>query len=404
MNEGRRPLDGVKCVGVLTYQQGPVCFSMMADLGASVIKIEQPGKGEQGRWTQPAPELTWRPYYETHNRGFKSLTLNYQKPKGLEILLKLIKDADIFGINLRPGVPERYGFSYEDMIKINPDIVFLNMTAYGPKGPSSELPGMDIVAQAMGGVASIFGEEGTQMMTGTIALADEVAAYINFQAAIVGLYHAKMTGEGQQIDTSLLGGQIRLMGQRITSALNTGKNPKRARTRVGGGKAPLFAGNFTDKDGKPFVIQMVGEDKWANAVKNAQLEEELTKIGCLTLADFVTNEEKTKLLVKTMDKVLKTNTRDYWIKLLRSGDTIAAPLNRISEAAVEPDAIVNGYVTEVDHPRYGKIKEVGFPWNFHKTPARAGIAPELGEHNDEILRGLGYSAGEIQQFSKEGII
>jgi len=404
MSTTRRPLEGVKCVGILTFQQGPVAFSMMADLGADVIKIEQPGKGEQGRWTLPQPTLNWGPYHETHNRGLKSLTLNFQTDKGREILYKLVKDADIFGENLRPGLGQRYGFAYEDLVKVNPGIVYLSMSAYGPDGPSAKLPGMDVVAQAMGGIAYLFGEGETPLMTGTHALADEVSAYINFQAALVGLYHKKMTGEGQKIETSLLGGQIRLMGQRMTAAMNTKMDQPRVRARFSGGKAPLFAGSFRDMNGKSFVMQTIGEDKWHTAVVAAGFEKEMEAVGCSILADVCKSEELKATLVKTLDRLLATNTRDHWIETFRKADVISAPLNTILEASREPDAIANKYVIEVDHPRLGKIGEVGYPWKFHKTPAKAGIAPELGEHTGEILGGLGYSEGEIGEMKKEGIV
>lgn len=120
MSETRRPLEGVKCVCIITFQQGPVAFSMMADLGAEVIKIEQPGIGERGRGLLGRPELPLSPYFETNNRGFKGITLNIRHEKSKEILYKLVKDADIFAQNFRPGVAERRGFAYEDLIKVNP--------------------------------------------------------------------------------------------------------------------------------------------------------------------------------------------------------------------------------------------------------------------------------------------
>ena len=151
MVESRRPLEGVKCVGAITLQQLPVAFSMMADLGAEVIKIERPG-GERTRGIGYSEKsLSW--YFETNNRGFKSLTLDIQKKKGLEIMYKLVKDADIFAENLRPGVAEHYHFAYEDLKKINPGIIYLTSSAYGPDGPNARTGGLDIVAQAVGGVA-----------------------------------------------------------------------------------------------------------------------------------------------------------------------------------------------------------------------------------------------------------
>jgi len=403
MSETRRPLEGVKCVCIIMFQQAPVAFSMMADLGAEVIKIERPGTGERGRGIGMPSEFPLSFYFEQNNRGFKGITLNIQKEKGQEILYKLVKNADIFAQNFRPGVAERHGFAYEDLIKVNPSIVYLSMSAYGPDGPLANLPGTDGVAQATGGIGSIFGEEGSRMMAGQAAVADETAAFLNFQAALVGLYHKRMTGEGQKIETSLLGGQIRLMGYTLTRYLFTGKAPRRGRARAFGGATPGISASFNDKNGKPFLIQMVGEELWQKGIKAAGFDKILAEAGCAKLGD-VTSEEKAKVFLDTMDRLFATNTREHWLKILRGVDIVSAPINTLPEAAADPDVIANNYIIEVDHPRAGKIREVGFPWKFSKTPAKAGIAPELGEHNDEVYKGLGYSDADLEQLKKEGVI
>jgi len=378
---------------------------MMADLGAEVIKIEQPSIGERGRVVFLDSEFPVSPYFETNNRGFKSITLNIQDNKGQEILYKLVKDADIFAQNFRPGVAERRGFAYEDLVKVNPGIVYLSMSAYGPDGPSAKLPGMDGIAQAMGGICSIYGEEGSRMMIGQQSVADETAAFINFQAATVGLYHRRMTGEGQKIETSLLGGQIRLMGHSMTRVLMNGKEMERGRARVIGGKVPGIAASFNDKNGKSFMIQMVfGEELWQKGIAALGFDKALAEVGCTKLGDIANSREKTKAFLDTMDRLFATNTREHWLKILRGADIVSAPFNTLLEASKDPDVIANNYVIEVDHPRAGKVKEVGFPWKFHKTPAKAGIAPWLGEHNNEVYRGLGYSDADIEQLKKEGVI
>ncbi|KPK24391.1 MAG: hypothetical protein AMJ70_02045, partial [Dehalococcoidia bacterium SG8_51_3] len=289
-------------------------------------------------------------------------------------------------------------------VKINPGIVYLSSSAYGPDGPNARLPGTDGIAQAMGGVCFSYGEEGTRVTTGQIPIGDETAASHNFQAVMVGLYHKLKTGEGQLIETSLLGSQIRLMGFSMSRVLMTGEKMLRSRMRFWAGDTPNVTVTFTDKDGKPFIIQVVGEERWRKGLENTGLAEELDKVGCARLGDIAASDEKRKIFVDTLDRMFATNTREYWLKLLREADVISAPINDVGEAGADPDVIANQYIIEVDHPRVGKIKEVGFPWKFHKTPAKAGIAPELGEHNNEVLKGLGYSDADIKQLKEEKII
>ncbi len=398
-----RPLEGVKCVGIIMFQQATVAFSMMADLGAEVIKIETPD-GELGRRLGVAPNFPLSPYFETNNRGFKCITLDLKKEKAKEILYKLVKDADVFAQNFRPGVAQRLGCGYEDLIKVNPGIVYLSASAYGPDGPNAKLPGTDGIAQAMGGICFSYGVEGTPVTTGQIAVADETAGFHIFQAVMVGLYHKLKTGEGQLIETSLLGSQIRLMGFSMTRVLFTGEQFPRSRMRFFTGQAPNLTCTFTDKNGKPFIIQVVGEDRWRKGLEAAGLAKALDEAGCSKLGDIAASEENRKIFLDTMDRLFATDTREHWLELLRGADVISAPINTLAEAAADPDVIANNYIIEVEHPRVGKIKEVGFPWKFCKTPAKAGIAPELGEHNSEVLKGLGYSDADIKQLKEEGVI
>jgi crotonobetainyl-CoA:carnitine CoA-transferase CaiB-like acyl-CoA transferase len=386
------------------FQQLPVAFSMMADLGADVIKIERPGTGERGRHIGQIPGKVVSPYFETNNRGLKCLSLDIQKKKGLEILYKLVKDVDIFAENFRPGVAERHHFAYEDLEKINPGIIYLSSSAYGPDGPNALLPGVDAVAQAAGGIASIYGEEGTRMMTGQHAVADETGAMVASFALMVALYHKRMTGEGTKIDTSLLGSMIRLMGHSMTRVLFTNEDLPRSRARVVGGVDPGVAGSFNDKNGKPFTIQMVGEEDWQKGMTAAGFSQILTEVGCAKINEVAESKQKTQLFLETMDKLFATDTREHWVKKLRDLDIMCAPINTVLEASRDPDVIANKYVIEVDHPRAGKIKEVGFPWKFSKFTPKAGIAPELGEHNKKILRQLGYSDLEIVSLKEERVI
>jgi crotonobetainyl-CoA:carnitine CoA-transferase CaiB-like acyl-CoA transferase len=398
------PLDGVKAVACSTAQAGAVPYVLMADLGAEVIKIEPPGVGDRSRRAGRIPGFP-SSYFETNNRGVKSLTLNLKDPEGKEILYKLVKDADIFGQNFRPGAAEKNGFGYEELKKVNPKIVYVSISGYGPRGPHATLPGTDSMAQALGGIAEVFSTPGQALKTGIASVADETCAILAFGAIMAGLYCAKMTGVGQKIDTSLLGGQIRLMGWTMTTTMWQRKNPVTGQARITGtARYPGISASFNDKNGRPLVFQMAGKD-WKKAMTALGFYPKLEEKGFGELGVAVTSEEKRISMLRTLDELFATDIRDRWIEILRDADIVSAPINTLLEASHDPDVLANEYITEVEYPKYGKrVKVHGSPWQFSETPVKIGIAPELGEHNVPILKGLGYNDVRIQELKEKKVI
>ena len=206
-----RPLEGIRVIGLEQYMAGPYCTMLLADAGAEVIKIEVPGSGDGSR-RAGAIKKGLSSFFETNNRGVKSLTLNLKAAEGKQILHELIKRADIFGQNFRPGAAERNGFGYEELKKINPRLVYASVSAYGLEGPDADLPGTDAVGQALSGVTEAFSVPGQPMRTGVASVADETTAILTFGGVLAALIHAKETGQGQKVDTSLVGSAFRLMG------------------------------------------------------------------------------------------------------------------------------------------------------------------------------------------------
>ena len=206
-------------------------------------------------------------YFETNNRGVKSVTLNLKKPEGREILTKLVAQADIFGQNFRPGAAEKNGFGYEELRKVNPRLVYISISGYGPKGPHADLPGTDSMAQALGGIAEAYSTPGQPLRTGIVSVADETCAILAFGGALAALTHARATGIGQKVDCSLLGGQIRLMGWTLTTAMWRNRNPVTGQARITGtADRPGISASFNDRDGKPLVFQLNGARKWREAM------------------------------------------------------------------------------------------------------------------------------------------
>ena len=405
MTQPRGPLDGVKVVACSTAQAGTVPYMLMADLGAEVIKIEVPGKGDNSRTSSVFPGLP-STYFETNNRGVKSFTLNMKSPESREILHKLVARADIFGQNFRPGAAEKNGFGYEELKKINPKLVYVSISGYGPKGPNAKLPGTDSMAQALGGITQAYSTPGMPLRTGIVSVADETCAILAFGGMLAALHCARTQGIGQKVECSLLGGQIRLMGWTLTTAMWRDKDPVTGQARVNGTpERPGLSASFNDIDGKPLVFQLNGAVKWKQAMTSLGFYDALSHAGFAELGVVIGNDEKRLTLLKTLDSLFATGPRDKWVKILREADIVSAPINTLLEAASDPDVLANGYITEVDYPKHGKkLKVHGSPWQFSETPAKIGVAPELGEHNDAVLHEVGYSAEQIKGLRERKVI
>ena len=403
--QGHGPLQGIKVVSCSTAQAGTVPYMLMADLGADVIKIEAPQGGDPSRRMTVLPGMG-STFFETNNRGVKSVTLNLKTPEGRAILHKLVAEADIFGQNFRPGAAEKNGFGWEELHKINPKLVYVSISGYGTKGPHAHLPGTDSMAQALGGVAEAYSMPGQKMRTGIASVADESTAMLAFGGALAALHHARTTGVGQKIELSLLGSLVRLMGWTFTTTMWRNQNPVTGQARVTGtAERPGISASFNDRDGKPLVFQLTGPDNWSDAMTALGFLPRLKEEGFENLGVIIDNDAKRNELLALLDSLFATGTREDWVARLRGADIVAAPINTLLEASNDPDVIANGYVTEVEHPKHKrKLKVHGTPWQFSETPAKPGIAPELGEHNEAVLGGLGYSAAEIADLKAKRII
>lgn len=398
------PLQGVKVVSCSTAQAGTVPYMLMADLGAEVIKIETPQGGDNSRTMSILPGLP-SSFFETNNRGVKSVTLNLKNAEGREILKKLVARADIFGQNFRPGAAEKNGFGYEELSKVNPKLVYISISGYGSDGPNAHLPGTDSMAQALGGIAQAYATPGQPMKTGIASVADETCAFLAFGGALAALTHARTTGQGQKVELSLLGGIVRLLGWTFQTTMWRGTDPVTGQARVAGTKErPAMSASFNDRDGKPFVFQLA-RDQWKEAMTSLGFYDRITEAGFGHLGVAMESDAKREELLALVGRLFATGSRDEWVSKLRAGDIVSAPINTMLEAAVDPDVVANGYVAEMDYPEHGqRLKVHGTPWKFSETPAKIGIAPKLGEHNNEVLASIGYSETEIAGLKERNAI
>ena len=403
MSEINGALSGLKIVACSTAQAGTVPYMLMADLGAEVIKIETPGKGDNNR-NSGFLEGEIGSFFETNNRGVKSLTLNLKSEKGQKILHSLIKDADVFGQNFRPGVAEKLNFDYETLSKINPKIVYASVSAYGPDAPDGHLPGTDAVGQALSGIAEAYSIPGNNLRTGVASVADESCAILTFGGILAAYINAQKTGKGQKLETSLVGSAFRLLGWTMTTAMWSNRPPITGARINGTRERPGIAACFNDINGKPFALQLDPDD-WREAMKALNFFDVLTENGLIDLGlAFESEKKKTEILDK-LAELFSTDTRDNWISVLRKADMISTHVNTMLEASNDPNIKQNNYITEVWYPELNKNMKVhGTPWKFSKTPANIKRAPKLGEHNTEILSGLGYTKDEIEGFKYDKII
>ncbi len=396
-------LSGVRVVTCSTAQAGTVPYMLMADLGAEVIKIEVPGAGDGSRRAGEIKNGV-SSFFETNNRGVKSLTLNLKAEEGKKILHELVKRADVFGQNFRPGAAERNGFGYEELRKINPRLVYASVSAYGLEGPDANLPGTDAVGQALSGITEAFSIPGQPMRTGVASVADETTAILTFGGVLAALIHARETGQGQKVDTSLVGSAFRLMGW--TMATTMWKNqPPITGARINGSRNRAgIAACFNDSNGNPLAIQLDARH-WISALEILGFHDSMEEKGLLDLGLAFDSENKKNEILDTLSSMFATNTREHWVSILREADMVAAPVNTMLEASNDPNIVANGYVKEIFHPKIGEnIKIHGSPWNFSETPSNPGFAPELGEHNNEILSSLGYSESQIKKLSDIEVI
>ncbi|MDC0093375.1 CoA transferase [Alphaproteobacteria bacterium] len=403
MTQNTGPLSGIKVVTCSTAQAGTVPYMFMADLGAHVIKIETPEKGDNNRYSGEMIG-SFSSFFETNNRGVKSLTLNLKSDEGKAILHKLVKEAEIFGQNFRPRVAKKLGFSYEELKKINPAIVYGSVSAYGPDGPDADLPGTDAVGQALAGVTEAFSIPGQNLRTGVASVADETCAILTFGGVLAALLHARTTGVGQKVETSLVGSAFRLMGWTMTTAMWKNKPPITGARINGTREKPGIAACFNDSESKPLAMQVDNKD-WKPALEALGFYQTMTEKNLSDLGLAFESEDKKNQILETLASLFAQNTREHWIDILRNADIISTHVNTMLEASNEPNIADNNYVTEKYYPEVDKTLKIhGTPWKFSETPPVIKTAPKLGEHNEEILDNVGYSKEEIKSFKEKGII
>lgn len=394
------PLNGIRILDLSRILTGPFCSMVLADLGAEVIKVEMPGKGDDTRSWGPPFIKGESAYFLCINRNKKSITLNLKKEKGREILYKLTKKCDILLENFSPGVTKRLGVDYETIHKINPRVIYCSISGFGQTGPYKDRPTYDIVIQGMGGLMGITGESDRPPVRIGVAITDIGAGMYAAIAILSALIARQKTGKGQWIDISLFDGTVSWMTYMAANYFATSKAPK----KMGSSHPNIVPYQcFETSDGKYISLAVGNDNIWRNFCKALGLEKLAGNPNFATNSKRVENRNK---LINFLTKILLTKTRDKWLKILTEKKVPCGSIYTMDEIFVDPQVIHRNMLVEIGHPKTGKIKQIGIPIKLSETPGRIRAPPPvLGQHNKEILRSLlEYSVDEIDQLEKEGVI
>ena len=394
------PLAGVTVLDFTRVLAGPWCTLALADLGALVIKIENPKGGDDTRRFDVREELAGESaYFVFANRNKKSVALNLAHAEGRAAALRLAARADILVENFRPGVMAKLGLDYETLRADCPGLIYCSVSGYGHASPLSEVAGYDPVAQAEGGMMAINGEaDGGPLRTG-ISYADIFAGYNALQGVLAALYHRERSGEGQAIDIALLDGAVASLANQAQVTLATGEDTARY-----GNHHPFLEpfGLVETADG-PLYLVIGNQRQWERFCRDV--------IGRPELLDHPHFRDNGARLAnraecrRLLAEVFRHDTRAGWMARFRAAGVPAGAVRSISEALAAPEVRARGMVREVDHKLAGRFEVVASPVRLSATPTAAPVAaPLLGEHTDPILAAHGYDAAEIARLREAGAV
>lgn len=390
-------LDGIRVLDLSILVQGPQAAAMLHDLGAAVTKIELPGAGDLARWIHVSADDTRSGIFEACNRGKRSATLDLRQPGGKRALERLAEHADVLIHNFVPGTMEAWGLSYEELAAINPALIYATGSSFGPVGSLATREGADTIGQAWGGLISTTGtDDGDPTPIGTL-IADHSGCQNMVTGILAALFHRERTGEGQRVDVSLLGGMIWAQASELTHEMLGGDILGRANRGH-----PLIRGLLRMIRTADGWIQMVGVpphlwDDFARAIDRPDL------VGDKRFATLLPQPQDLEALCQLVDEVFLTRTTQDWSDRLAAAGQRFAPVRGHDEVINDPDAVENGYLREVDHPEWGTIRTVGSPLRLSRTPAQpAVVAPELGQHTEEVLLEAGFTWDDIAALQAEG--
>ena len=391
------PLRDLVVLDLSRILSGPFATMTLADLGAEVIKVEQPGQGDDTRQWGPPFHGGQAAYYLSVNRNKRSLAVDLKSPEGLDAVQRLAREADVVVENFRPGTAARLGLGYEELAAGNPGLVYASISGFGQTGPDAGRAGYDAIAQARSGIMSVTGEpDGPPVRVG-ISSADLIAGTWAVIGILAALHEKERSGHGQWVDISLLDGSVAWLTYVASGYFASGETPRRY-----GSAHPTIAPYqaFPTADGH--LMLAVGNDglwrRFAEAVGRPDLAED---------PRFATNPlrvEHRGELIPILEEILAGETTGAWVARLDAAGVPAGPIQTVPEALSDPQVLARGMVAELDHPA-GPLRTLACPIRLTRTPASVRTPPPgLGEHSDAVLAAAGYSRSDIERLRAAGAV
>ncbi len=393
-----RPLEGVRVLDLGRHQAGPTCAMWLGDLGADVLKIEDPEHGEDGRAAGPPFFGGESAFFLSANRNKRSVGLDVKRAAGQEIFRRLSETADVVVENFRPGVMEALGLGYDALAARNPRLIFCSISGFGADGPLADRPGLDQIVQGSSGLMSLTGFEGGEPVRVGIPIADLVTGLFGAYGVLAALQARERTGRGQVVTTSLLEGMVGMLTFQAIRYLNGGGVPPPA-----GHHHPINApyGVFKTRDGY-VTLGATGDKRWRRFCEVLGAPEWLTDPRFATNGDRFANRY---VLAELISEKLQVHTSAEWERLLNAAGIPCGPIYRLDEALDHPQVRHRQMVVEREHPTLGTVRLLGLPVKFSETPGAVfRVPPPLGQHTDEVLRELGLADADLARLRAEGVI
>ncbi len=397
------PLEGIRVVDCSWWLQGPLAAGILGDLGADVVKIEQPKTGDPLRGLLTSfYRYTRNMQFEAANRNKRGMVLDLTKEEGKEVLGKQVKRADVFLHNFRPRAARKLGVDYATLSSFNPRLVYAAASAWGPEGPDSGKPGFDVAAMARTGLMYTFaGNQVTNPQEPPpIGFADVAGATYLTIGILAALQAREHLGRGQVVDTSIFGSTVSMATFAVSYALAHGSDI--VMDRSAGLQNPLYY-HYKCADGEWIHLLMLQYDRYWPSFCEAAGTPQLLNDPRFTNLEVVI--EHTAEVLPIIARIMAGKSREEWIRALEEWDMPYSCIQRTPELARDPQALANGYVIDFDHPAYGREKMVGIPYRFSETAASIRRpCPEFGQHTEEVLLELGYTWDEIARLKELEVI